>query len=210
MTPVQQFERWVDESAGLEKYSLDVQNFARKLFESEGGKKLLSTLNGDWMGHPLHPVMTDMAIGGYTIAWFLDIVAEIVDDDTLRKSADDAMLVGLLSAIPTVITGLSDWTHTEDRSRRLGFVHALTNALGTSLYLASYLSRKNNRVARFWLSQLGAIILTGGAYMGGMLVYREGEGVRPNAKTKTPKSQGLSAQDIQDDIPYSTERYNLP
>jgi len=208
MTAVQQFEQWLDESPLVDRYSLEVQDFAKKVFRSEGGQTLLSFLNGDWMGHPLHPVMTDMAIGGYTIAWFLDIVAEIVDDDTLRKSADDAMLVGLLSAIPTVITGLADWTHTKDHSRRLGLIHALTNALGTSLYLASYLNRKSDRQLRLWLAQLGAIVLTGGAYMGGMLVYREGEGVQ--AKEEKPKIQGLTAQDIQDDIPYSAERYNIP
>src|ERR1051326_708388 len=98
MSPVQEFEKWIDESQALDRVSTDVQNYVKQLFESEPGKQILSALNGDWMGHPLHPVMTDITIGGYTVAWFLDILAEIRDNDSLRKSADDAMLVGLLSA----------------------------------------------------------------------------------------------------------------
>src|SRR5438874_13473833 len=118
MNSFQWLEQRIDESKALDRYSADLQLYVKKLFDTEGGEKLLSILNGDWMGHPLHPVMTDMAIGGYTVAWFLDIVAELKNDDALRKSADDAMLVGLLSAIATVITGLADWTHTEDHERR--------------------------------------------------------------------------------------------
>jgi uncharacterized membrane protein len=205
MSPVQTLEHWIDVSKVLEHYSLDIQNAVKQLIQTKAGQKTLEVLNGDWMGHPLHPVMTDMAIGGYTVAWFLDIIAEIADDESLRKSADDAMLVGLISALGTIITGLADWTHTEGRDRRLGFLHAVTNAAGNSLYLASYLSRHSNRRSRFWFSQLGAIVLTAGAYMGGMLVYREGVGVQSDRKNeKQTRTPALP------DVPYSTERYNLP
>ena len=206
MNAIERLEQWVDESQALDRYSAEVQQYVKLLFESERSEQLLSVLNGDWMGHPLHPVMTDMAIGGYTVAWFLDIIAAISDDDSLRKSADDAMLVGLLSALGTIVTGLADWSHTEDYDRRLGFLHALTNATGNALYLAAYLVRKSNRPARFWLSQLGATVITAAAYMGGMLVYNEGSGVKKKQQGRTP----VVTQEIDSAVPYSMERLNSP
>ncbi|SRR5579883_919192 len=141
------------------------------------GRKTKAALNGTWFGHPLHPVMTDIAVGGYTAAWFLDILAELTDNDRLRTSADDAIAVGLLGSAVSAITGIADWSDTQDDARTIGLIHAATNITGTSIYLASYLNRHTNRSARFWLSMLGTVVLTGGAYLGGWMIYRQGVGV---------------------------------
>ena len=31
-------------------------------------------LNGSWLGHPVHPVVTDVVVGGATIAVILDLL----------------------------------------------------------------------------------------------------------------------------------------
>ena len=38
------------------------------------GKYFQDFLNGSWLGHPLHPVLTDVVVGGATIAVVLDLL----------------------------------------------------------------------------------------------------------------------------------------
>src|SRR3989442_8508594 len=61
-------------------------------------------------GHPLHPPLTDAAIGAYTAATALAIadVSGVLD----RNGAVGwwlALLIGLLFTVPTALTGLADW-----------------------------------------------------------------------------------------------------
>ena len=45
-----------------------------KAFEAGGetGQQLKNLLHGTWLGHPLHPVITDVPIGAWTAAAVLD------------------------------------------------------------------------------------------------------------------------------------------
>ncbi|HEY7464713.1 MAG TPA: hypothetical protein VH987_09830, partial [Candidatus Limnocylindria bacterium] len=38
------------------------------------GRLLQDFLNGSWLGHALHPVLTDVVVGGATMVIFLDIL----------------------------------------------------------------------------------------------------------------------------------------
>src|SRR2546430_1779304 len=61
-------------------------------------------------GHPLHPPLTDATIGTYTfatIAGFLEVTGI-----TERNGAVGwwlGLVIGLIFAVPTVLTGLADW-----------------------------------------------------------------------------------------------------
>lgn len=140
-----------------------------------GGRGALkSALSGTWLGHPVHPLLTDVPIGLFAGATLLDLFGgERADDVT------DAMTVlGLLAVTPTAVTGLSDWADTVGAERRLGLVHALANAGGSSLLAAALLSRRagNRTVAHaFTLAGIGMISI--GGYLGGHLVFGRGIGV---------------------------------
>jgi len=89
-------------------------------------------LRGEWLGHALHPAMTDLPLG----CWIGATVAEITGD---RRGAGRLMLAGVVTAIPTVATGLAEWrTIPDDERRRLGAVHAGGAALTTTLYAWSW------------------------------------------------------------------------
>src|SRR5436305_998869 len=61
------------------------------------------TLAGTWLGHPLHPVLTDIPIGAWSSAFFLDYLG-----GKKARSASDALIgIGILSAIPTAVSGLA-------------------------------------------------------------------------------------------------------
>jgi hypothetical protein len=61
-------------------------------------------LAGTWLGHPAHPMLTDLPIGAWTSAVILDLVG----GKQARQAADERVGVGVLAAVPTAVTGLSD------------------------------------------------------------------------------------------------------
>src|SRR5213594_3398248 len=90
-------------------------------------------LSGTWLGHPLHPLLTDIPIGSWTSATILDLVG----GRRSQPAADVLVAVGVATALPTALAGLSDWTDTGAETRRIGFVHALCNLAAVGLYTSS-------------------------------------------------------------------------
>ena len=74
-------------------------------------------LSGTWLGHPLHPMLTDLPIGFWTSAMAVDFLA----GQKGHKAADRLVALGVLSALPTAAAGLADWSDTMGEERRLGW-----------------------------------------------------------------------------------------
>jgi nitrite reductase/ring-hydroxylating ferredoxin subunit/uncharacterized membrane protein len=161
-----------------------------------GAGPVKSTLSGTWLGHPLHPVLTDIPIGLLTTA----TVADVLGGDAGGPIADAMTAAGLLAVVPTAASGLSDWTDTVGPERRLGLIHALANAGGSTLYAASLLSRRggNRGVARLF-SVAGLAMLTVGGYLGGHLVFARGIGVDHTVFDEAPTDWTKVARDA--DLP---------
>jgi uncharacterized membrane protein len=124
-------------------------------------------LAGTWLGHPVHPLLTDVPIG----AWSSALVLDLVGGGRASRGADALVGVGVLAAVPTAATGLSDLADVEDeRERTLGTAHALGNATALALYSGSWLARRNGRRdAGVRLAMLGAAVVTGAGFIGGHL-----------------------------------------
>jgi nitrite reductase/ring-hydroxylating ferredoxin subunit/uncharacterized membrane protein len=139
---------------------------------------LKDALSGTWLGHPVHPMLTDLPIGSWTSAWILDVIG----GERGRDAAQMLVGVGVVAALPTAASGLSDWSDTIGEERRVGAVHAVANAAALTLYSASWLARRRGRhglgVA---LGHVGAAAATAGGYLGAHLVYRRGIGADRNA-----------------------------
>jgi nitrite reductase/ring-hydroxylating ferredoxin subunit/uncharacterized membrane protein len=152
----------------------------RALFRNGGaaGRTAKNALHGVWLGHPLHPVLTDVPIGAWTTALALDAREASSGDEGYGRAADFAVCVGLTAAVGAAITGLNDWSETEGRSRRLGLLHGLLNLTATALVTTSYVLRRNgSRAAGRGTALAGYGIAVAAAYLGGDLVYRERIGV---------------------------------
>jgi nitrite reductase/ring-hydroxylating ferredoxin subunit/uncharacterized membrane protein len=136
-----------------------------------------NALSGSWLGHALHPLLTDVTIGSFTSAVALDWLG----GDDSEPAAQRLIGLGLLSAIPTVSSGYSDWADTEvanDAARRIGIVHAAGNFTAASLFAASWLARRRGDHGRGRALALAAgSALGGAAYLGGHLTLAEGVGV---------------------------------
>ena len=141
-------------------------------------------LHGVWLGHPLHPVLTDLPIGFWTGAFVLDLVG----GRRARPGADALVGVGVAAALPTAAAGLADWSDLNEPERRAGIVHAAANAAATALYGLSFLARRRGRRSGgVMLGLAGATAATAGAFLGGHLVYRRGAGVNRAAAAPAPE-----------------------
>jgi uncharacterized membrane protein len=148
-------------------------------FIADGPAK--NALSGAWLGHALHPIMTDVPIGVWTSAILLDWTG----GEASRSAADRLILAGVLAAGATVATGWSDWADAEQGNvavRRVGLVHAIANGTATTLMAGSYLARKRGERGRGrLLSLVGSAALGAGGWLGGHLSYTLGAGVTASA-----------------------------
>ncbi len=161
------------------------------------GKGLLS---GTFLGHALHPMLTDVPIGALTSATVIDVLGV----EGGGPATDALTVLGLLSVAPTAMSGLSDWADTVGPERRLGLIHALANVGGSTLYLAALVSRRsgNRGVARLF-SVAGLGVLSAAGYIGGHLVFARGLGVDHTVFDEAPTDWTRVARegDLQPDTP---------
>jgi nitrite reductase/ring-hydroxylating ferredoxin subunit/uncharacterized membrane protein len=151
---------------------------ATKVAGVVGQGPVKDALSGTWLGHPLHPMLTDLPIGFWTSSLLLDLVG----GRRAHAASDRLMALGILSALPTAASGLSDWSDTIGEERRIGTVHALANGTALVLYSWSWLARRRGRRGKgVILGLLGATAASAGGYLGGHLVYRQGVGPDRNA-----------------------------
>ena len=140
-------------------------------------------VGGSWLGHPVHPVLTDLPIGFWTSAFVLDLFG----GRSARRAAQSLVALGALSAVPTALTGLADWSDTVGRTRRLGIAHSVFNSAGLLSYTLSWRARRHGHHGRGVLFALaGSAAATLAASLGGHLVYRTGTGVDVNAFQRGP------------------------
>lgn len=151
------------------------------------GGPVKDALSGTWLGHALHPVLTDIPIGAWTSALLLDWLG----GRSSEPAADRLIAVGLLAAVPTVAAGASDWADTEVGSpaaRRVGFVHAAGNAVAATLFAASLLVRRRGaRDTGRLLALAGGAAMTTGGFLGGHLSMARGVGVDETAFDLPPE-----------------------
>jgi uncharacterized membrane protein len=143
------------------------------------GRPLTSTRTGDLLrgegtGHALHPALTDLPIGFWTSAMALDLMG------TEHESAADRLVaLGLLSAVPTVLTGLAEWQRLGPRDGRVGSLHAALNSVATVGFAASLLARaRGRRTSGIVLTYVAATAATAAGYLGGHLTMARGVGSR--------------------------------
>jgi nitrite reductase/ring-hydroxylating ferredoxin subunit/uncharacterized membrane protein len=170
----------IEKQEWLDKIGDIVQPAVLRAFEAGGetGQKIKNFLHGTWLGHPLHPVITDVPIGAWTAAAVLD-GCELAGNDDYRNGADAAVAIGLAGAVGAAVMGLTDWTGTTKKKRKIGLLHGILNLSATALYATSLMKRKNkeSRGAAIALSMIGYGVTAMAAYLGGNLVFSQQVGV---------------------------------
>lgn len=153
------------------------------------GRPLQDLLHGTWIGHPLHPALTDVPLGAWTAAVLLD-GADVVSPrpEGFRQAAQAAVGLGVIGGIGAALTGVTDWQHTHDGARRAGLVHGALNAAGLALFVLSWRDRRRGRLTRARVaSSVGYGIGLASSYLGGSLVFRHGIGVDHGGAAREPR-----------------------
>ena len=170
----------LEEAASLDAAARIVEPFVRRAFAT-GARG--AVLRGDWLGHALHPSLTDVVVGSWTSATVLDLVGGPASAPASRRLVG----LGLLLAGPTAWSGWAQWCEAGQREKRVGLVHAASVGGAVTAYAASWRARGRGQRARGTLTGLaGAALLTAGGYLGGHLAVARGVGTRDPAFGPAP------------------------
>jgi nitrite reductase/ring-hydroxylating ferredoxin subunit/uncharacterized membrane protein len=162
----------LEQSEVLDPFGESVSGVVQKLTSADSVKSLLS---GTWLGHALHPMLTDLPIG----FWISAVSLDVLGGEDAADGADLLVALGNLSALGTAATGLADWSDSFGAEKRVGIYHGLANVAGLALMAGSWAARKAGaRGAGKALGLAGLGVASASAYLGGHLVYARGLGVQ--------------------------------
>ncbi len=153
----------IEKASGLDRVGAPLLRAVQTVLRG----RVRDALHGVWTGHPLHPAAVQLPIGAWMSAAVLDAVGG-------QEAASTVLVgVGTAAAVPSALTGLSDWSTLSREQRRLGLVHASFNTVGLAVYAGSLAARLagNHRLGRR-LALAGLTSVGIGGYLGGHLTYR--------------------------------------
>jgi nitrite reductase/ring-hydroxylating ferredoxin subunit len=138
----------------------------------------------------------------------LDITDRSPDPGPGLDAAGMLSAAGIAASCATALTGLSDWTVSNEQDRRVGLFHGLLNTVALGLQCASLGTRMTGH--RSTARALGAASLTvtgAAAYLGGHLVFTKGVMVNRVGWATGPRRwvRALQEADLPDDSPVGVE-----
>lgn len=165
----------IEDTRSLEK---PVQVAGRIVSRAIPEGRARSVLSGRWLGHALHPMLTDFPLGTWMSASLLDLIG----GPESRTASRRLVAFGVAAAVPTIASGWNDWLTASARERRVGVVHAAINSTAWFLYAGSFVARRRNRHSvgvAFGLT--GGVAATIGGFFGGHLSLARDTGMRSTA-----------------------------
>ncbi len=149
---------------------------------------------GRWMGHALHPALSDLPIGLWSATLVLDAAGQDVAPRGGRfDPAATLSAAGLVAAVATAATGVVDWNVSDAEDRRIGLFHGLLNTAAMTLQGASLTARLTGyRRAGRALGATSLAVTAAAGFVGGHLV--QGRAVMVNrVATNTGPTRWVSA-----------------
>ena len=160
-------------------------------------KWLLNFLKGNWLGHPLHPILVHIPMAMWPGALIFDLLSRWgIGGNAMVQLSFYAIAFGLLASLLAVPTGILDWSgiKKEKPAWKIGLYHmtlnlvvALLFAINFGLRLQTYREATKVEDTPLLLSIIGTVILIVSAYLGGMMTYQYGISVARMSKKKWRK-----------------------
>lgn len=127
-------------------------------------RRVRSVLHGDATGSPVHAVLTDVPFG----AWFMAMYLDFFQDPGTQRAATRLVGLGVISAVPTALSGWAEWALAGRAKQRVGVVHAGLNAAAVLIMFGSWRARRrgNHRLG-VRLARAAALFLIAGGFLGG-------------------------------------------
>jgi uncharacterized membrane protein len=162
--PTVSFAKRLENTAALDTPVRLVQPLVDALLAD---KTRADALQGMWLGHAVHPLLVMVPMGSWTSATVLDLVGGRAS----RPAAQRLVALGVLSFPPAAVTGWAEWGgDLEQRDKRVGVVHAVSNVAAASLFAASWKARRRRSHLRGVALGLAGHAAVGlGGFLGGHL-----------------------------------------
>jgi uncharacterized membrane protein len=164
--------RWLDDAVsdlegnpGLDRWVTRLRPVSERVARDRSGE----FLRGEWLGHALHPLATDLPLG----CWISSTALDVVGGRSAARASQRLVGLGLLFVPLTAASGLADWNDLDDPPRRrVGVAHALGNSVVALAYLVSWRQRRmGNRAGGIAIGLLGGLLALVTGYLGGHLSF---------------------------------------
>lgn len=183
-------ENAIIKSELVKKISAPVDSILNRSFQTTPLRPLKLLLNGSWLGHPLHPLLTDIPVGSWTLAMLMDIVGLLFHLPQLGIASSIAVALGIAGAIAAATAGLMDWMDIDPAEKSVGAVHGMINTVATLFFVGSLVMRWRDGWSLSWASLgvalIGYLLVSVGAYLGGGMVFHMGVMINRNAYRNGP------------------------
>ena len=157
----------------------------------------LDLLKGNWLKHPLHPIIVHVPMAMWPSALIFDLLSQWqIGGNAMVRLSFYAIIFGLVASFLAVPTGVLDWSgiKKEKPAWKIGLYHMMLNLVAALLFAINFGLRMQDfreatTVARIplALSLIGTGLLIGSAYLGGRMVYDYGISVARMSKPKWRK-----------------------
>ena len=170
----------------LDPWSDAVQKAVGAFYAALGtpGRAVKDVMHGTRpLRHPLHPALTDIPIGAWTVGVLADWLF-LITGRVPPVAGDLALAAGLAVAILAALTGLTDFHETIGHERRLALTHGLAMTVVIvveAVSLVVRLAAPSGRGLAIALSSAAWLVVLLGAYVGGHLSFGSGTAVNHNA-----------------------------
>jgi nitrite reductase/ring-hydroxylating ferredoxin subunit len=169
------------------------------------GNPVLELMHGGrWLGHPLHPALSDLPIGFWAGYMLLDLINGDPSPEGGLDPAGVFTAAGIATAVATAATGVVDWTVSDDQDRRVGLFHGVLNTAALGLQGMSLAARlTGHRGTARGLGAAGLAVTGAAAYLGGHLVFAKAVMVSRVAGADGPRRWVRVIEELQmpDDVP---------
>ncbi len=175
-----QVDQFIENYPGFKQGSQDAaQRIQEAIFaQGEDGREVADVLHGKQIGHPLHPILTDITIGSWSLGVFFDFLGLLTRSRTSQKAANHLIALGTFSAVPTALAGMTDFSGIKKDAAGHAAAHGILNSVALFFFWRSMRARsRGNQLSGFYLAVLGLGIMTFAAWLGGDLVYDHKVGV---------------------------------
>jgi len=145
-------------------------------------------------GHPIHPMIVPLAIGGFVFSFVFDIVCLATGaKDPWSTVAFYTMIGGIVAALAAAVPGLIDLLSLKGYTQKVALTHMGINLTVVGLFAVNawmrYSSPDTLKIP-MWLSLIGILLLLVSGWLGGKMVFEAGVGVDTAATEPAPQPSG--------------------
>lgn len=158
----------IDRSSWLDRSAQKLGSVMSPVRSKVAPTGLLDLLHGRWMGHAIHPALSDLPIGLWIGSFLLFLIGQPVGGLVLS-------IVGTAAGLAAAATGVADLSVADGHDRRVGILHGLMMTVALLIQIGAPIAYAlGSTPTATVLVGVGLVVTLSSAYLGGHLVLERG------------------------------------